>query len=148
MSGIFLLRVMRISSRRYLSYCSLMYLMMGSQLRMRNWGMTSQLKPHLNHHPPGRDVAPRCVLPVLIVDLVPKPRRVCHRQLHLHTLLLNDYGAEMWLSGNKALRRSRGRGWGSEAADVSSAPCPSPLLLPRAGGTQHHGADLTMGDGL
>lgn len=31
-SGIFLLRVMRISSRRYLSYCSLMYLMMGSQL--------------------------------------------------------------------------------------------------------------------
>lgn len=114
LSGIFLLRVMRISSRRYRSYCSLMYLMMGSQLgtgdgsEQPRWGLAS---PKCHHS--GR------FLPVVVVDLVPKSRRVRHRQLHLHTLLLDDCG----ISGIRALSRSRRPRWGSLPSH--SPPIPS-----------------------
>lgn len=55
--------------------------------------------PKCCHLPPPRS----CTLPVLVVDLVPEARRVRHRQLHLHTLLLDDYGA----GGVRGLRAPR-----------------------------------------
>lgn len=42
-----------------------------------------------------RDRIPKKNIPLVIVDLVPKSRCVCHCQLQFHSLLLNCYGGRV-----------------------------------------------------